>query len=61
MDMLISLVIVMIAQYVCILNHEHKQFVFVNFFFLAAPWGLWDLSSPTRDQTPDPLLGSAES
>ena len=29
--------------------------------FLAVPHGLWDLSSPTRDQTPVPCIGSAES
>ena len=30
-------------------------------FFLAAPGGMWDLSSPTRDRTPVPCNGSAES
>ena len=30
-------------------------------FFLAAPWGLWDLSSPSRDGTPTPYSGSVES
>ena len=31
------------------------------FFFLAAPCGLRDLSSPTRDQTHAPYSGSTES
>ena len=30
-------------------------------FFLAAPHGMWDLSSPIRDQTHDPCIGRAES
>ena len=29
------------------------------FYFLAAPWGMQDLSSPTRDQTHKPCSGSA--
>ena len=29
--------------------------------FLATPHGMWDLSSPTRDQTCAPCIGSAES
>ena len=28
-----------------------------NFFFLAAPHGMWDLSSPTKDQTHIPCIG----
>ena len=31
------------------------------FFFSAALHGVWDLSSPTRDQTRIPCIGSAES
>ena len=30
-------------------------------FFVAVPFGLWDLSSPTMDQTTDPCIGSTES
>ena len=30
-------------------------------FYLAAPRGMWDLSSPTRDQTRVPCIGSTES
>ena len=30
-------------------------------FFLAAPCGMWDLSSPARDQTHVPCSGSTES
>ena len=30
-------------------------------FFLAVPWGMWDLGSPTRDWTPAPCVGSAAS
>ena len=30
----------------------------IPFFFLATPHGLWDLSSPTRDQTCNPWVGS---
>ena len=29
--------------------------------FLAAPHGMWDLSSPIRDQTHDTCIGRAES
>ena len=32
-----------------------------NFFFLAAPHGMWDPSSPTRDLTRASCLGSVES
>ena len=32
-----------------------------SFFFLALPHSIWDLSSPTRDQTHTPCSGSAES
>ena len=28
---------------------------------LHGPWGMWDLSSPTRDQTHTPCIGSTES
>ena len=31
------------------------------FFFLAMLWGLWDLSSPSRDQTRASCIGSMES
>jgi len=30
--------------------------LFLSFFFLAAPWGMWDVSSLTRDQTCAPSL-----
>ena len=29
-----------------------------HFFFLATPHGMWDLSSPTRDQTCNPFIGN---
>ena len=35
--------------------------VLVFFFFYAALHGMWDLSSPTRDQTHIPCIGSAVS
>ena len=41
-----------------------SQLIFLlSFFslFLATPRGLWDLSSPTRDQTQEPCSGSTES
>ena len=31
------------------------------YFFLAAPQGMWDLSSSTRDRTCTPCIGSAGS
>ena len=31
------------------------------FFFFAAPFDLWDLSSLSRDQTHAPCIGSTES
>ena len=31
-----------------------------EFFFFATPCGMWDLSSPTRDPTLAPCIGSAE-
>ena len=33
-------------------------FVCLFFNFLATPHGMWDLSSPTRDRTHDPCIGS---
>ena len=38
-------------------------FAFFFFFFslLAAPGGMWGLSSPTRDQTCIPCIGSMDS
>ena len=36
-------------------------FFFFSFLFLAAPCGMRDLSSPTRDRTRVPCIGSAES
>ena len=33
-----------------------KLFLFFFFFLLAAPHGMWDLSSPTRDQTHAPAM-----
>ena len=35
-------------------------FIFI-IYFLAMPSGMWDLSSPTRDQTHAPSIGSSES
>ena len=37
---------------------EKRQMLFN---FLAAPRGTWDLSSPTRDRTHVPCIGSVES
>ena len=34
-------------------------FIFIIFYFLAAPRGMWNLSSPTRDGTRAPCSGSA--
>ena len=31
-----------------------------DFFFLAVPCGMWDLSSLTRDETQAPCSGSVE-
>ena len=36
-------------------------FPFLSLQFLATSLGIWDLSSPTRDQTYTPYSGSAES
>ena len=36
-------------------------FFFFSFSFLAAPGGMCDLSSPTRDQTCIPCIGSMDS
>ena len=33
---------------------EEISIFFLSFFFLAVPCSLWDLSSPTRQQTPLP-------
>ena len=41
-----------------------RSLSFKNFFyfiFLAKPHSMWDLSSPIRDQTCIPFIGSAES
>ena len=38
-----------------------ESFILFNFFFLAVPWGLRDLSSPTRDWTQTLSSESAES
>ena len=36
--------------------------IFLNsIFFVATPQGMWDLSSQTSEQTPNPCSGSAES
>ena len=43
-------------------GHFWKSFYFsLSLFFLAALHGLWDLSSPTRDRTRAPCIGSVES
>ena len=50
----------------------HFEFIFVHhvrkcsnfcfcFLFLAAPHGMWDLSSPTRDRTCATCIGSTGS
>ena len=37
-------------------------FLFINFIYLDAPYGMWDLSSPTRDHYPcASSIGSSES
>ena len=36
-------------------------FFFLFFFFFGHTMSMWDLSSPTRDQTHAPCIGSAES
>ena len=35
-----------------------QKFVDVQFFFLAAPCSMWDLSSPSRDRTRAPCMGA---
>ena len=35
--------------------------IYYYYYYLAALHGMWDLSSPTRDQTQAPCIGSAES
>ena len=45
----------------------YKNFILINFFtlifffFLAVPHSVWDLSSPTKDQTHAPFSGSTKS
>ena len=40
-----------------------RDYIFPGAFFVvvATPWGIGDLSFPTRDQTLDPCSGNAES
>ena len=45
---------------VCLWETLSNRILFF-FFFLAMPHGMWDLSSPTRDRTHAPCIGSAES
>ena len=35
--------------------------LYLFFFFFATPQGMWDLNSPTRDQTHAPCSGNTES
>ena len=44
----------------------YKNFILINFFTLiffggAVPHSVWDLSSPTKDQTHAPFSGSTKS
>ena len=44
----------------------HQSFIyffvwFLGFFFFSMTHGMWDLSSPTRDQTCAPCNGTVES
>ena len=43
------------------IDYITKALTRMVFSFLAAPWGLQDLSSPTWDQTPEPRSESLES
>ena len=40
-----------------------RDYIFPGAFFVVVltPWGIGDLSFPTRDQTLDPCSGNAES
>ena len=40
---------------------REAPFIIKKFFFWTMSSGMWDLSSPTRDWTPAPCIGSAES
>ena len=42
-------------------NHRSTYSVIWTYFFLAAPWGMWDPSSLTRDGTMSLCIGSMES
>ena len=33
-----------------------RKFQLLGYHFLAMPWGMWDLSSLTRDQTHAPVV-----
>ena len=53
--------------YCLLLNFSHPgrlitmiSLWFITFIFLATPWGMWDLSFPTRDQICNPFSGSIE-
>ena len=39
-------------------NSYHLKLTIYKKFFLATPYGMWDLSSPTRDQTQGSCNGS---
>ena len=44
--------------------HSHcfvYLFIYLFIYFFAAPFGMQDLSSPTKDQTHAPCIGSMES
>ena len=49
------------ARISCTSSKGLFYFFFFNFYFLAVPCGMWDLSYPTRDQTCAPCIGSMES
>ena len=46
---------------VLLILHPSTLLLYIFFSFLATPHGLWDLSSPIRDQTRAPCIGRAES
>ena len=43
------------------IHRQDKISLSIFFYFLAMPHGIWDLSSPTRDQTRTQCSGSAKS
>ena len=57
------------TEHICMLLTYFQQYLFslvllpthFFFFFLSTLWGVWDLSSPTRDRICTPCSGSVES